>query len=49
MYKEPIIESAIIRHSYQFANLPIHEWHSWKVDDDGSSILSGLVVMYFRD
>ena len=39
MFKEPIT-----RHSYQFPNVPSHEWHSWKVDDDGSSFLSGLVV-----
>ena len=39
MFKEPIT-----RHSYQFPNLSSHEWLSWKVDDDGSSILSGLVV-----
>ena len=38
MFKEPTI-----RHSYQFLNVPSHEWHSWKVDDV-SSILNGLVV-----
>ena len=45
MFEEPII-----RHSYQFPNVPSHKWHSWKVDDDGSSILSGLVVkLYHRN
>ena len=40
MLKEPII-----RHSYQFRNV----LSSWKVDDDGLSILSGLVVnLYHR-
>ena len=38
MLKEPTI-----CHSYQFPNVPMHEWHSWKADDDGSSILGGLV------
>ena len=33
-----------MRHSYQFPKVPSHKLHSWKVDDDGSSILSGLVV-----
>ena len=45
MLKEPII-----RHSYQFPNVPSHAWHSWKVDGDGSSTLSGLVVrLYHRN
>ena len=43
MFKEPII-----RHLYQFSNVPSREWHSWKVDDDGSSILSGLVVKLYN-
>ena len=38
MLKEPTI-----RNSYQFPNVPSHEWQNWKVDND-SSILSGLVV-----
>ena len=38
MFKKPTI-----RHSYQFLNVPGHELHSWNFDD-GSSILSGLVV-----
>ena len=36
-----------IRHSYQFLNVPSHEWHSWSVDD-GSSILSELVVKLYN-
>ena len=36
MFKEPNI-----RYLYQFPNVPSH---SWKVDDDGSSILSGFIV-----
>ena len=36
--KEPTI-----RNSYQFPNVPSHEWQHWKVDNE-SSILSGLVV-----
>ena len=43
MFKEPIIE-----HSYQFSDVPSHERHSWKVDDDGSLILSGLVVKLYN-
>ena len=43
MSKEPII-----RHLYQFPYVPSHNWHSWKVDD-GSSILSGLVVKLCDD
>ena len=38
-----IFNEPIIKNSYQFPNVLSHEWHSWKVDD-GSSILSGLVV-----
>ena len=30
MFKE-----TAIRHLYQFSNVPSHEKHSWKVDDDG--------------
>ena len=45
MFKEPFI-----RHSYQFTNVPSHEWHtySWEGYDDGSSILSGLVVKLYN-
>ena len=38
IFKEPTI-----RGSYQVSNVSSNEWHNWKVDD-GSSILSGLVV-----
>ena len=34
------------RNSYQFLNVPNHEWHNWKIDD-GSLILSELVVKLF--
>ena len=45
MLKEPII-----RHLYQFPNVPSHKWHSWKVDNEGSLILIGLVVrLYHRN
>ena len=46
MSKEPIL-----RHSYQFPNVPSPVWLiSWNLDDDYSSILSGLVVkMYNRN
>ena len=43
MLKEPII-----RRSYQFPNVPGPVWLSWKVDDDGSSILSGPVVQLYQ-
>ena len=43
MFKEPVI-----RHSYQFPNALSHEWHDWKVDYDGSSILSGRVVKLYN-
>ena len=32
----------------QFQNVPSHAWHSWKVDDDGSLILSGLDVKLYN-
>ena len=35
-----------IRNSYQFPNVPSHEWHNWKVGD-GSLILIGLVVKLY--
>ena len=38
-----ILKEPTIRNSYQFPNVPSHEWQNWKVDN-GSSILSGLVV-----
>ena len=40
-----ILKELTIRnpYSYQFPNVPSHKWQNWKVDD-GSSILSGLVV-----
>ena len=38
-----ILKEPTIRNSYQFLNVPSHKWQNWKVDD-GSSILSGLVV-----
>ena len=45
-----MFKGQVIRHSYQFLNKPSIEWHSWKVDDDGPSILSELVVkMYNRN
>ena len=43
MLKEPII-----RNSYPFPNVPSREWHSCKIDDDGLSILSGLVVKLYN-
>ena len=42
IHKEPTI-----RNSYQFQNVPSHEWQNWKVDN-GSSILSGLVVKLYN-
>ena len=36
-------EHSCIRNSYQYLNVPSHEWHNWKVDNS-LSILSGLVV-----
>ena len=38
-----ILKEPTIRNSYQFPNVPSHNWQNWKVDN-GSSILSGLVV-----
>ena len=38
-----ILKEPAIRISYQFPNVPSHEWQNWKVDN-ASSILSGLVV-----
>ena len=37
-----MLKKPTIRNSYQFP-----EWHNWKVDD-GSSILSGLVVKLYN-
>ena len=38
-----ILNEPTIMNSYQFPNVPSHEWQNWKVDN-GSSILSALVV-----
>ena len=40
--KEPTI-----RNSYQFPNVPSHEWQHWKVDNE-YSILSRLVVKLYN-
>ena len=42
LYKE-IKFKPTIRNSYQFPNVPSHEWQNWKVDN-GSSILNWLMV-----
>ena len=42
-----IFKVPTIRNSYQFPNVPSHEWQIWKVDN-GSSILSGLVVKLYN-
>ena len=42
-----ILKEPTIRNSYQFRNVPSHEWQNWKVDN-GSSILSGLVVKLYN-
>ena len=42
-----ILKETTIRNSYQFQNVPSHEWQNWKVDN-GSSILSGLVVKLYN-
>ena len=42
MFKEPVI-----RHTYLFLTMQNHEWHSWKVDDDGLSILNGLMLKLY--
>ena len=41
------LKEPIIRHLYQFPNVPGTVWLSWTVDDDGSSNLSGLVVKLY--
>ena len=38
-----ILKEQTIRNSYQFPNVPSHEWQNWKVEN-GSLILSGLVT-----
>ena len=38
-----ILKEPTTRNSYQFQNVPSHEWQNLKVNN-GSSILSGLVV-----
>ena len=42
-----ILKEPTIRNSYQFPNVPSHEWQNWKVDN-GSSILRGLVVKLYN-
>ena len=42
-----ILKEPTISNSYQFPNVPSHEWQNWKVDN-GSSILSGLVVKLYN-
>ena len=42
-----ILKEPTIRNSYQFQNVPSREWQNWKVDN-GSSILSGLVVKFYN-
>ena len=44
IFKVPTI---CIKNSYQFPNVPSHEWRNWKVDN-GSPILSGLVVKLYN-
>ena len=46
-YLKHILKELTIRNSYQFLNVPNHEWQNWKVDN-GSSILSGLVVKLYN-
>ena len=41
-YWKCMLKELFIRHS--FPNVPSAVWLSWKVDDDVSSILSGMVV-----
>ena len=41
-----ILKEPTFRNSYQFSNVPSHEWQNWKADN-GSSILSELVVKLF--
>ena len=38
--------NSTIRNSYRLSNVPSHKWQNWKVDN-GSSILSGLVVKFY--
>ena len=42
-----ILKEPTIRNSYEFRNVPSHEWQNWKVDN-GSSSLSGLVVKLYN-
>ena len=46
-YLKHILKEPTIRNSYQFLNVPSHEWLNWK-DDNGSSILSGLMVKLYN-
>ena len=49
-YWKRMLKEPIIRHLYQFPNVPGTVWLSWTVDDDGSSNLSGLEVkLYHRN
>ena len=34
-HRKAMSKVPIIRHSCQFPNVQRHEWHSWKVDDNG--------------
>ena len=43
-----MLNETIIRHLYSFRNAPGPAWRSWKDDDDGSPISSGLVVKLYR-
>ena len=47
-YLNCVFKDPTIMNSYQFLNVPSHEWHNWKVYD-GSSILSGLVVKVYNN
>ena len=42
-----ILKEPTNRNSYQFPNIPSHEWQNWKLDN-GSSILSELVVKLYN-
>ena len=42
-----ILKEPTIRNSYQFPNVPSHEWQNWEVDN-GSSMLSGVVLKLYN-
>ena len=42
-----MLKKPTIWNSYQFPNVPSHEWQKWKVEN-GLSILSGLVVKLYN-